>query len=120
MNGINASVWNDLSFDEADEARNSPIVLIAKPFTKPILTIPSNSELNEMNDNVSSNNKKSIDRVMNFNQTDDYFLRLMNNESNERSKSNSMRSVTTAYEPRFITYKFANFRKRFFSKLLSF
>lgn len=118
MNGINASVWQDLPLEMDDK---NPIVLIAKPFTQ------LNVEAADRTSNGTGFFKNTSDVRMN--QTEDFFASVsatatpfaasnqlrgvsggtFTNESNESSQLES---------GSFGNYNFANFRKKFFSRIV--
>lgn len=111
MNGINASVWQDLPL-EMDE--NGPIVLIAKPFTQ------LNLEGTERTSNGSGPFKDTND--VRINQTEDFFASI-SATATPFAASNQLRNVsggtpTNESSPSFGHYNFANFRKKFFSRLV--
>ncbi|KAH9408601.1 hypothetical protein TYRP_010866 [Tyrophagus putrescentiae] len=105
MNGINASVWQDLPLEMDDK---SPIVLIAKPFS-------------QMDSSVRSSNASDV----RMNQTEDFFASIIVTAtppaaSNQLRKSASADGTSadgsTSHESSpaegsFVS--FANFRKKF-------
>lgn len=103
LNGINASVWQDLPLESDDK---SPIVLIAKPFALPTILVT----------NDTATNATPVSTATKLKPTEDFFaasINLLNEEPIARSDNNS-----SPYETSISTYSFANFRKKFFSRLI--
>lgn len=108
---FNSSVWNDVPLEMDDK---SQIVLIAKPF------VEASTKANGTTLAAVSHSHLFNSTRLNFNKTDDFFSRsnIFNEDLKEDLTASQENTTTMPFESRF-SNKLTNFRKKFFSKLLS-